>query len=185
MDATSHSGEENAAAAGISAASRCVDEDEVLLLAMNLRDIRPFNAHFSSCDRCAARLESARREVAEQRAFADDAQRLLLPRSRVVAPSPAEAAALDIPGYRIERETHRGGQGVVYAAVQDQTNRPVAVSSAATDWLSLPSRWKINKFFHKIGELPGPFSCMIRRLVLVQRIFPDRLSKQAVPKVPK
>lgn len=127
MDATSHSGEENAAAAGISAASRCVDEDEVLLLAMNLRDIRPFDAHFSSCDRCAARLESARREVAEQRAFADDAQRLLLPRSRVVAPSPAEAAALDIPGYRIERETHRGGQGVVYAAVQDQTNRPVAI----------------------------------------------------------
>ncbi|MGI9014170.1 MAG: serine/threonine-protein kinase [Phycisphaerales bacterium] len=32
-----------------------------------------------------------------------------------------------ITGYTIERELHRGGQGVVYAAVQESTRRPVAV----------------------------------------------------------
>ncbi len=32
-----------------------------------------------------------------------------------------------IPGYHLERELHRGGQGVVYLAVQQSTNRRVAV----------------------------------------------------------
>jgi len=32
-----------------------------------------------------------------------------------------------IPGYRIQREIHRGGQGVVYQAIQESTRRTVAV----------------------------------------------------------
>ena len=33
----------------------------------------------------------------------------------------------ELPGYVIEHELHRGGQGVVYRAVQRSTNRPVAI----------------------------------------------------------
>ena len=37
------------------------------------------------------------------------------------------SAALEIPGYDILREIHRGGQGVVYQAVQQSTKRKVAI----------------------------------------------------------
>ena len=40
---------------------------------------------------------------------------------------PAPNARLSIPGYDIIREIHRGGQGVVYQAIQKSTKRKVAV----------------------------------------------------------
>ena len=43
-------------------------------------------------------------------------------------PSSTEARrALNIPGYRVLNEIHRGGQGVVYQAVQESTHRKVAI----------------------------------------------------------
>lgn len=38
-----------------------------------------------------------------------------------------DASSVQIPGYRILTEIHRGGQGVVYKAVQDGTRRTVAI----------------------------------------------------------
>lgn len=40
---------------------------------------------------------------------------------------PEQPCALAVPGCRLVRELHRGGQGVVYLAVQVSTRRPVAV----------------------------------------------------------
>lgn len=37
------------------------------------------------------------------------------------------AAPASLPGYRLRREIHRGGQGVVYEAVQESTQRVVAI----------------------------------------------------------
>jgi eukaryotic-like serine/threonine-protein kinase len=41
-------------------------------------------------------------------------------------PIPAEVA-VSIPGYKVLREIHRGGQGVVYQAIQQSTRRKVAI----------------------------------------------------------
>lgn len=43
------------------------------------------------------------------------------------ADAPNRPAADSIPGYQIIREIHRGGQGVVYQAVQQRTTRKVAI----------------------------------------------------------
>src|SRR5262245_31573241 len=41
--------------------------------------------------------------------------------------SPPRADPVEIPGYDIAREIHRGGQGIVYQAVQRSTKRAVAI----------------------------------------------------------
>ncbi len=42
-------------------------------------------------------------------------------------PAPAQLPALGLPGYEFIREIHRGGQGVVYLALQRATHRRVAI----------------------------------------------------------
>lgn len=49
------------------------------------------------------------------------------PASAAVADTAARVAPDSIPGYEILREIHRGGQGVVYLAIQNSTRREVAV----------------------------------------------------------
>src|SRR5262245_16516795 len=51
------------------------------------------------------------------------------PGSSVASEFPGSAAAHGqmLPGYKILREIHRGGQGVVFLAVQQSTGRQVAV----------------------------------------------------------
>ncbi len=44
-----------------------------------------------------------------------------------VQPGPAQLPALGLPGYEFIREIHRGGQGVVYLALQRSTHRRVAI----------------------------------------------------------
>ena len=44
-----------------------------------------------------------------------------------VGPKWRAGARADIPGYEIIREIHRGGQGVVYQAIQRSTKRKVAI----------------------------------------------------------
>lgn len=76
--------------------------------------------HVAGCAVCAGELERIRRN-----------NDLL---ARYVTPSLAEGGEVTgvvpadaIPGYRLTREVHRGGQGVVYEAVQESTQRRVAV----------------------------------------------------------
>jgi serine/threonine-protein kinase len=74
-------------------------------------------AHLRECSACRDRLSAAQ------------AARALLTELRAV--QRRDRAARDehalVPGYRIEREIHRGGQGIVYRAVQEATKRPVAL----------------------------------------------------------
>jgi len=76
--------------------------------------------HFEACDTCREALERVRADNAFLSAFAvGDA--LPAPRTETARPE------IDIPGYEIVNEIHRGGQGVVYRAVQRGTHRTVAV----------------------------------------------------------
>jgi hypothetical protein len=97
-------------------------------------------AHLSACSDCARRDV----EVAKSgRRIADDLRDLGKAGLDGLNASPAEIrradarAALDagarpqtgfqIEGYEVIRELHRGGQGVVYQAVQKHTKRKVAI----------------------------------------------------------
>ena len=73
--------------------------------------------HLERCPECASLVE----EVRSNELFQSDWQRAW------AGTSPGSAVDARIPGYRLEREVHRGGQGAVFAAHQESTNRLVAV----------------------------------------------------------
>jgi tetratricopeptide (TPR) repeat protein/predicted Ser/Thr protein kinase len=73
--------------------------------------------HLQECIHCRERFEEARNEL-----LLLDELRATVPRRR----GEPDQNAL-VPGYRIEREIHRGGQGIVYRAVQETTKRVVAL----------------------------------------------------------
>jgi len=78
------------------------------------------SAHISSCATCRSELERIQRN---NDLLAHYATPSLAGRGHVTG-SLAENA---IPGYVLRREVHRGGQGVVYEALQQSTQRRVAV----------------------------------------------------------
>jgi len=62
--------------------------------------------------------------------------------------SPAEAGPLApdaIPGYELGPEIHRGGQGIVYRALQRSTRRPVALKVLASDGGSYRDRLRFER----------------------------------------
>ncbi|GMU84478.1 MAG: hypothetical protein AMXMBFR47_43470 [Planctomycetota bacterium] len=76
--------------------------------------------HVEGCATCRSTLERIRDDNRFLSSFANG---LGLP----APPAAGPTGAVSIPGYEIVREIHRGGQGVVYEALQLSTKRPVAV----------------------------------------------------------
>ncbi len=99
-------------------------------------------AHVASCPTCRARLAEVRAELEVFDACVAMGSELLR-RSAQIAASGSDASgpstlttpdpdspprgAPAISGYEIVRELHRGGQGVVYQAIQTSTKRKVAI----------------------------------------------------------
>ena len=84
-------------------------------------DIR---AHLDSCTVCRDR----HKECATNQTFAGQLRATMKAAGAPAAgDSAADSAAAEIPGYRLIREVHRGGQGVVYEAFQESTRRRVAI----------------------------------------------------------
>ena len=97
-------------------------------------DAARVKSHLGSCDACRDTYEECR---ANQAAMVELRQALrgssgvaaaggICPGSRTVGPTGADVASL-FPAYEIQREIHRGGQGVVYQAIQKATKRHVAI----------------------------------------------------------
>ncbi|MGD9715069.1 MAG: hypothetical protein AB7V46_23875, partial [Thermomicrobiales bacterium] len=80
------------------------------------------SAHLASCNQCEARAAALRREhdswLQQLRAagLPPDSPHVMVP-----APLP------EIDGYEIRSELRRGGQGIVYRALQQSTRREVAI----------------------------------------------------------
>ena len=96
-------------------------------------EVSAWKAHIGSCDGCATRL--ARRQMGLT--GGDDAGDGKSDTDATITGKPVGKPNLDagadklpadaMPGYRILKELHRGGQGVVYQAVHLSTKRQVAL----------------------------------------------------------
>lgn len=72
-------------------------------------------------------LVDAHPDISEELAARLAAAEALLDRSPPLSSAASSPSSPSIPGYRIGAEVHRGGQGVVYRAVQEGTRRDVAI----------------------------------------------------------
>lgn len=77
-------------------------------------------AHLESCGTCATLAE----EIAAHQTLVEEISRSLAGEEYAAYNA---ASPVEIPGYDVLSEIHRGGQGIVYAARQLSTNRVVAV----------------------------------------------------------
>lgn len=111
-------------------ARQCPSEDALVLVAAGRLLDQDILAHASACAKCTASLERIRREADFVASYlgtgavqdVDDAQ-TIGPWDRPRAPMPGVL----VPGYEIVEELERGGQGIIYRAVQDDTRRAVAL----------------------------------------------------------
>lgn len=101
-------------------AASCPESDVLESLAAGVPAANNVTQHLDDCAACRAALQRIRDN---NRFLAKFAPGGALPRIPVAEPS----QTIDIPGYEIQGEIHRGGQGVVYHAVQKSTKRDCAV----------------------------------------------------------
>ncbi|MCC6907030.1 MAG: protein kinase [Phycisphaerales bacterium] len=92
-------------------------------------------AHLDGCARCRTRIDAASANIAFVRGYAEESAQPLTPPTGREPREPGAAPAIDtlevspdlVPGYRILDSIHAGGQGVVYKAIDLQTQRLVAI----------------------------------------------------------
>jgi len=95
--------------------ARCPTDEALILAVNNGTDADPIKRHAASCPRCAAELQRLREDL------------LFESEIHTALNTGASPRLPEVPGYELLHELHRGGQGVVYRAVQTGAHRPVAV----------------------------------------------------------
>ncbi len=113
--------------------SSCPTEEELAAFAETPASVRDrlVRNHLVLCPTCQAWLEDATensRVLPRVKCAVRDAAKIAGWSPEFTKTSdPFPIAAHPIPGYTIQDELHRGGQGVVYAAVQESTGQRVAI----------------------------------------------------------
>ncbi len=106
--------------------------------------------HLTGCGACQARLQQIREDNRFLTGFVVDGA---LPTVPLAEPS----VTIDIPGYQIMGEIHRGGQGLVYLAVQRSTKRNVAVKVMKHGpFATSADRARFDREIETLGRLDHP-----------------------------
>jgi tetratricopeptide (TPR) repeat protein/tRNA A-37 threonylcarbamoyl transferase component Bud32 len=123
-----------------------------------MSDQRPFGAEDQ---REAETRASARKDVKRSGAEPDSGARafesVTLETPAASGPFAATPPADAFPGYKVLREIHRGGQGVVYQAIQQATRRKVAIKVMKEGPLATTAdRARFEREVHILGQLNHP-----------------------------
>ncbi len=139
----------------------CPSEESLVLLAATHVGLRQAQAAMAVCPRCTRLL----RDIERDRGFEADLRSLA---ARTTARSTFESRGLAAPaqpperlpaiaGYDVIEEAHRGGQGVVYRAVQQSTKRAVAIKLLLAGQLaSLRERYRFEREIEIASSLKHP-----------------------------
>jgi serine/threonine protein kinase len=73
-----------------------------------------------------------------------------------VSPAMSPSARIDIPGYRFVKELGRGGMGVVFEAIQESLERPVAIKIISHSYASEESRRRFLTEARALAAVPHP-----------------------------
>ncbi|HWL93188.1 MAG TPA: protein kinase [Phycisphaerae bacterium] len=107
-------------------------------------------AHLAACSACRAALQRIRDDNQFLRDFA-------IGGSWPIAARAEKLHEVEISGYEIVREIHRGGQGVVYQAVQLSTKRDVAIKVMKQGpFATLADRVRFDREIETLGKLNHP-----------------------------
>lgn len=106
--------------------TRCPSIDELERLLEQHPDPGAADPHVRDCRRCQARLKRLR-DNAAMLASTRSADRALMAAALEGRSTPEPTSLPQIPGYDVLAELHRGGQGIVYKALQRATKRTVAL----------------------------------------------------------
>ncbi|MBK9118076.1 MAG: protein kinase [Phycisphaerales bacterium] len=130
--------------------AHCLSVEVLETLAARGAGDQEMQAHLSVCVMCRDNLARIR---ADNEFLARFAAGGLLPLSSPAGP----VAAFEIPGYEIKRELTRGGQGVVYLAVQRSTMREVAIKvTRQGPGATLADRTRFDREVELLGRLNHP-----------------------------
>lgn len=128
----------------------CPPLEELEGLAVGSTTSDDVREHAETCPQCRRALERIREDNQFLVGFlADGTWR--------AAAAGAPMPHIDIPGYEIVREVHRGGQGVVYQAVQHSTKREVAIKMMKQGpFATLSDRARFDREIETLGRLDHP-----------------------------
>ena len=105
--------------------------------------------HIETCERCQANVQRVR----ENNALMAELAETVSPAS----PAALHFAADSIEGYEILSEVHRGGQGIVYKAVQKATKRTVALKVLTEGAFASPKqRYRFEREIDLVAHLNHP-----------------------------
>lgn len=128
-------------------ASQCPTSDQLERFALDDRPDPGVLAHLEQCDACR---EATARIRDDNRFLGRFAAHGSLP-DPLAPPPPADVV---IPGYDLLGEVHRGGQGVVYRAVQRSTQRHVALKTTRQGpFATLADRARFAREIETLGRL--------------------------------
>lgn len=158
--------------------SECLDSDRLDELASGrLPDsiAQECMSHVGCCSRCARRLEDCQadlellRELQAAAPSVPDIRTMdvrssswnsgtsSLPAGNGTRGATSPLATDAIPGYRVVREVHRGGQGVVYEAIQLSTKRTVALKVMLEGpFAGRRARWRFEREVRLAASLKHP-----------------------------
>ncbi len=156
--------------------SECLTDEQLETLAAGAlpdAEAAPWRKHVEQCPACQAIFDECR----ANRFFEDGVKEALRSNgeksgakakfaassvtdaldARLEAREPGKVPAGSIPGYEIIREIHRGGQGVVYEALQLSTGRNVAVKVLLDGpFAGQRSRWRFEREVRLVAALKHP-----------------------------
>ncbi|MBK8267595.1 MAG: protein kinase [Planctomycetes bacterium] len=106
--------------------------------------------HVANCKSCREMLQRIR----EDNAFLGD---FAVGGALPIITRPQSTHEIEIPGYEIVREIHRGGQGVVYQALQKSTKRAVAIKVMKQGpFATLADRARFDREIETLGRMNHP-----------------------------